>query len=515
MQGAERSHHRAVARHRVVDAGEDHHAAVQGIEDRENHRSRDHGAAEGAEENVRRFATEVVVAPFDHRANRLVGQNAEDRVVEEDVKERDADDREDDRQGERTARVLDFFGDAVEVRPPFVGPEGRNDREGHGGKKGARGRKFFRHRKDRRFNVAHNQARTENDRNRKELQNHEDILNGGTRAHAPDVHKREKKDGARGEELLREGSHRDDGGKGRGKSDGQSRNRRGSGKDEARKAAHKRGAFAVGFAKINVGAPRLGHHRAELGVANAAHEGDEAACDPDEKSEAEIHTRTLEHDPADIEDPRADHDARKDRYASEEADFTTKFRHGESPKDEKKEAASRIDATSSPFGGRNPAPRAVSGVESIGRTLVAGTFRWRFRPPSRRHTPRKRTSSRSIAPPKALADFRESRKYFSRAQRPTDASIGVSAVWPFPGIVDCRLPPGTHPHRASICECAPPSNPCSSGGTGTLKRFRLRAPSVSGSSVLRLPLLLICTNSSGAWSYLTPFTRLFCPLQTT
>lgn len=148
-------------------------------------------------------------------------------------------------------------------------------------------------------------------------------------------------------------------------------------------------------------------------------------------------------------------------------------------------------------------PRARSDERPRGRNP-----RWRFRPPSRRHTPRKRTSSRSIAPPKALADFRESRKYFSRAQRPTDASIGVSAVWPFPGVLDCRLAPGTLPHRASICECVPPSNFRSVGGTGASERFRPRRP-VSGKRVLRLPLLLICTNFSKAWSYLGPFTRLF------
>ena len=74
---------------------------------------------------------------------------------------------------------------------------------------------------------------------------------------------------------------------------------------------------------------------------------------------------------------------------------------------------------------------------------------------------------------------------------------------------DCRLAPGTLPHRASICECVPPSNLRSVGGTGASERFRPRRP-VSGKRVLRLPLLLICTNFSKAWSYLGPFTRLFC-----
>lgn len=150
----------------------------------------------------------------------------------------------------------------------------------------------------------------------------------------------------------------------------------------------------------------------------------------------------------------------------------------------------------------------IPAESSIRRTPSWPEPSMRFRPPSRRHTPRKRTSSRSIAPPKALADFRESRKYFSRAQRPTDASIGVSAVWPFPGVLDCRLAPGTLPHRASICECVPPSNLRSVGGTGASERFRPRRP-VSGKRVLRLPLLLICTNFSKAWFYLGPFTRLF------
>ena len=59
MENAERADHRAVAGHRVVNAGEDHHAAVQGVEDRKDHRRRNQDAAVGAEERLGRGRAEV------------------------------------------------------------------------------------------------------------------------------------------------------------------------------------------------------------------------------------------------------------------------------------------------------------------------------------------------------------------------------------------------------------------------------------------------------------------------
>ena len=312
MENAERADHRAVAGHRVINAGEDHHAAVQGIEDREDHRRRDQDAAVGAEERLGRGCAEVEVPFRDHRGDDFGREHAEDRVVEEDVEKCDADDRKEDRERNVALRILDFFGDAVEVVPAFIRPERGDDREGDDREERGERRRFRGHGEEVGRLGPKEEPRDHDEADRKELQDHEDVLHEGARADPADLNERERHDGADRHDLLRDGAERQNRGERPGEGDGERRDRRARRENEVREAAHERSAFAVGFAKVDVASAGLRHHGAELGVADAAHERDETAHKPNEKRETEAHLAAREDDAADVEDPRADHDAGED-----------------------------------------------------------------------------------------------------------------------------------------------------------------------------------------------------------
>ena len=120
----------AVAGHRIIGAGEDHNTAVERIEDRKDHRRADNQAAGVAEQPVSGLSAEIIVARIDHRNDGVIGQHPVDRVVEQNVEHRDANDRDDDGQRQVLFGMLDFLGNTVQVGPALISPHRSHNTEG-------------------------------------------------------------------------------------------------------------------------------------------------------------------------------------------------------------------------------------------------------------------------------------------------------------------------------------------------------------------------------------------------
>ena len=312
---------RAVAGHRVVHAREDHDAAVERIEDGEHHRRADDRHAGDAEERLGGSRAEVEVAVLHHFKNGVVGKHAVDGVVEDHIENGDAHDRKNEGEREVSLRVLHFLGDGVEVRPPFIGPEGREDGEGHHREDRREGRGFSREVEEVGRLLTHEEAAADDEENRQELQNHEDVLHHGAQLDAAHVDEGEHHDRHEGDRLLHHVVERIHARNRRSKGERERGNGARGREEEVRDAAHEGDALAVGFAQVHVVAAGLRHHGAEFGKADARKERDEAADCPDEERKAEIVAGALKHDAADVEDAGADHDAGKNGYAAEKADF--------------------------------------------------------------------------------------------------------------------------------------------------------------------------------------------------
>ena len=95
VQVGELPEERAVAGHGVVEAREDHHAAVERIEDRQNHGGADDEKTGRTEKRIGGSRAEIEVAARHHLNDRVVRKHAVDRPVEEHVEKRHAADRAD------------------------------------------------------------------------------------------------------------------------------------------------------------------------------------------------------------------------------------------------------------------------------------------------------------------------------------------------------------------------------------------------------------------------------------
>lgn len=107
--------------------------------------------------------------------------------------------------------------------------------------------------------------------------------------------------------------------------DGQTGDGAGGTDDEGGNTGHIGHPLAKGFPQVDIAAAGLGHHGAQLGIAQTAEQGDKAADDPDQERQAHAHTAADQHIGAEVKDAGADHDTGQDADAAEQGDIPAEF----------------------------------------------------------------------------------------------------------------------------------------------------------------------------------------------